>query len=39
VLQNPPRRLLRKPALARAADVYRNSGHILILAGDVLRLS
>src|SRR4029077_11809663 len=29
VLENPLRRLLRKPALTSAADDYRNSGHIV----------
>src|SRR5207247_2449195 len=31
VLKNPLRRLFRKPALTRAADDYRNIGHVLIL--------
>ena len=31
VLENPLRRLFRKPALASAADDYRNSCHIVFL--------
>jgi hypothetical protein len=29
MLNNPLRRFFRKPALTRAADDYRNNGHVL----------
>jgi hypothetical protein len=33
VLKNPPRWLLRKPALTGTADDYRNHGHIVLPSG------
>src|SRR5258708_38175902 len=38
VLKNPLCRLLRKPALARAADDYRDNGHVVVLCWLLFRV-